>query len=82
MTRAAISKCEKGKVKTMKSSSIRSICSAFPEVNPSWFIADNAPMFLQTKNASTLVQKISDKLEFYSENQLKKLLRFMEEFID
>ena len=81
VTKAAICRFEKGDISAMKSTTIKRICDKYPDLNPSWFLRDDAPMFLQSEEAQSLAAKIADRLEWYSEEQLEKLLFFMTHFL-
>jgi len=81
VTKAAVSRWEKGEINNLKTGAIKKICDYYPTLNPSWFLGGDAPMFLPTRECLELSAKIHDKLDNYTEDQLKKLLKFMDEFL-
>lgn len=81
VTKAAVSRWEKGESRTLKSSTIKNICNHFKEINPAWFLGGDTPMLLQSKEAQNLAMIISNKLDRLDEHDLKKILKFIEEFL-
>lgn len=81
VTKAAVSLWELGKTENLKTGAIKNICQTFPELNPAWFLGGDSPMFLQRREELDLVATISNKLETLDEASLRKVLRFIEDFL-
>ena len=81
VTKAAVSRWERSEIQNLKSTSIKNICDYYPELNPAWFLGGSAPMFRPKKEELDLAMTISNRLDTLNEAQLRKLLRFMEEFL-
>ena len=81
VSKAAVSFWETGDVGTIRSKTIKRICTHFPELNPAWLLGFDVPMMRQSDEAMELGAIAKDKIDSLDENQLRKLLKFMEEFL-
>lgn len=79
-TLSTISRWENGVTPTIKISSIQKMADAC-NVNPLWLLGYDVPFKKRTESETKLENEISDKLMTLSEEQLKKLLHFIEDYI-
>ena len=77
---SGVSRWELGETSNMKREVLVKMSERF-HVNPLWIMGFDVPKMARTQKESELEQQITDKLVWLNESQLRKLLKFMEEFL-
>lgn len=77
---SGVSRWELGETSNMKREILIKMSDMF-NVNPLWIMGLDVPKAKPTKAQDALMQEITDELIWLDEDKLRKLKRFMEEFL-
>lgn len=80
VSKYAVCRWEKGQVSNVRRETIVKLADRF-DINPLWIMGFDVPKRKSTPVQLELVGKIQERLQWLDEGQLRKVLRFMDEFL-